>query len=261
MKASKRNPFDDHYNGEYRLAHELSPKEIKKVLDFGCGNGYFISKFRGKAKEIFACDTDVNRLEKARRDYPLIKFIQVTPGQKLPFSSSFFDLVFALSVLEHVKSPTFVLRELARVLKKGGQIIICVPHRGLMTLFDAGNLKFYFPTLHKLLYGLVFGKRKYQQEFIDKKKIGMFGDFTFYPGMWHRHFRQQELEVLLSDSGFYPKEVVGFSFFLPILYTFQNLFRFLFRNQSRILHKIIKWDSSLRLGRFSDGMVVLAEKR
>lgn len=261
MKGRKRNPFDDHHNGEHRLAYELSPKEVERILDFGCGDGYFISKFEEKAGGIYACDTDPSRLAEAQKDYPFIKFIQVFPGQKLPFSSSFFDLVFALSILEHVKSPAFVLRELARVLKKGGQIIICVPHRGLMTLFDAGNLKFYFPTLHRLLYGLVFGKKKYKQEFVDKKKIGMFGDFTFYKGMFHRHFRQKELEELLCDAGFYPKEIIKFSFSLPILYTFQNMFQFLFKRRSKILHKIIKWDNSLRLGSLAYNMITLAEKK
>lgn len=257
----EKNPFGGHDNGEYWLAYELSPKVIGGILDFGCGDGCFISQFRNKTKEIYGCDIDLGRLDRARKKYPSIKFVPVSPNIKLPFASNFFDLVFAISVLEHVESPAFVLGELARVLKKKGQIIIHVPHRGLLAPLDAGNLKFRFPGLHRFLYSFIFGKEKYRQEFLDKKKIKMFGDFPLYRGMWHRHFGQKELENWLLKSGLYPQKIIRFSFFLPLFNLGQNLFQFLFKRPSQFWHRLIRWDNHFRLGNLSYDMILLAEKK
>lgn len=73
-------------------------------------------------------------------------------GEELPFSDDSFDAVFSLSVLEHVKDPFRCAREIARVLKPGGDLYCVVPflqplhgyphhyynmtHEGLRTLFE-----------------------------------------------------------------------------------------------------------------------------
>lgn len=48
-------------------------------------------------------------------------------GEVLPFKDSSFDAVFSLAVLEHVKDPFQCAREIARVLKPGGDLLCCVP--------------------------------------------------------------------------------------------------------------------------------------
>jgi len=48
-------------------------------------------------------------------------------GEVLPFKDESFDAVLSLSVLEHVKDPFLCAKEIARVLKKGGSLICCVP--------------------------------------------------------------------------------------------------------------------------------------
>jgi SAM-dependent methyltransferase len=72
-------------------------------------------------------------------------------GEALPFIDESFDAVFSLSVLEHVKDPFQCAKEIARVLKPGGNLMCCVPflqplhgyphhyynmsHQGLRNLF------------------------------------------------------------------------------------------------------------------------------
>jgi SAM-dependent methyltransferase len=48
-------------------------------------------------------------------------------GEQLPFRDHSFDAVFSLSVLEHVKDPFACAREIARVLKPGGNLMCAVP--------------------------------------------------------------------------------------------------------------------------------------
>lgn len=48
-------------------------------------------------------------------------------GEHLPFESNTFDVVFSIAVLEHVRDPFRCAAEIARVLKKGGQLYCCIP--------------------------------------------------------------------------------------------------------------------------------------
>lgn len=48
-------------------------------------------------------------------------------GEQLPFRDDSFDAVFSLAVLEHVRNPFLCAREIARVLKPGGQLYCVVP--------------------------------------------------------------------------------------------------------------------------------------
>lgn len=73
-------------------------------------------------------------------------------GEVLPFKDATFDAVISIAVLEHVKDPFACAKEIARVLKPGGQLMCCVPflqplhgyphhyynmtHMGLQNLFS-----------------------------------------------------------------------------------------------------------------------------
>lgn len=74
-------------------------------------------------------------------------------GECLPFKDNSFDAVFSLNVLEHVRDPFECAKEIARVLKPGGELYCVVPflqplhgyphhyynmtHQGLRNLFDS----------------------------------------------------------------------------------------------------------------------------
>jgi SAM-dependent methyltransferase len=78
-------------------------------------------------------------------------------GEVLPFVDRAFDAVISVAVLEHVKDPFRCAKEIARVLKPGGELICCVPflqplhgyphhyynmtHQGLANLFEGFNIE------------------------------------------------------------------------------------------------------------------------
>lgn len=97
-----------------------------------------------------------------RTDYPNVVNFEICDypstdvrgvGECLPFRDGSFDAVFSFAVLEHVKDPWACAREIARVLKPGGELYCVVPflqplhgyphhyfnmsHQGLRTLFEA----------------------------------------------------------------------------------------------------------------------------
>ncbi|MCS7106392.1 MAG: class I SAM-dependent methyltransferase [Candidatus Aenigmarchaeota archaeon] len=84
----------------------------KRILNVGCGNEtygtHFVDLYPTR-KEVKKCNVD---------------------SEKLPFKNEFFDEVYSAFLLEHLKNPGFALKEMVRVLKKGGKLIIKTDNAG-----------------------------------------------------------------------------------------------------------------------------------
>jgi ubiquinone/menaquinone biosynthesis C-methylase UbiE len=81
------------------------------------------------ASKVVAVDVLHSSIAWAKRHWKRNKKIRfmVTDAHDLPFATGTFDAAFALEMLEHVFKPDQVLREIKRVLKKGGYAIFLVP--------------------------------------------------------------------------------------------------------------------------------------
>ena len=87
------------------------------VLDFGCNNGDFLKKI--DCKEKFA--VDINQLH-----FKNLKNKNIKCFDTLSKVNKKFDLIFALSVIDHVLNPSEVIYQLKKKIKKNGKIIIIV---------------------------------------------------------------------------------------------------------------------------------------
>jgi ubiquinone/menaquinone biosynthesis C-methylase UbiE len=99
-----------------------------KILDLGCGNGeYSFLMAKHKNNKIFALESN-ERLckEIVNKNIENIEVI-LADGHNLPFTDNTFDACFCNTVLEHVKDPEKVIREIKRVLKKEGTLVISIP--------------------------------------------------------------------------------------------------------------------------------------
>jgi 2-polyprenyl-3-methyl-5-hydroxy-6-metoxy-1,4-benzoquinol methylase len=118
-----------------RLMHLRAYDEAVKhaagrdVLDVGCNTGYGTIRFAPVARRVGGVDVSPLAIEAAREraidGRP--EFIQ-TSGFELPFPAATFDLVTSFQVLEHVPDATAFLRELARVLRPDGIMILATPN-------------------------------------------------------------------------------------------------------------------------------------
>lgn len=107
--------------------------EGKTVLDFGCGSGYGTHMLSKHCKDITGVDISPDAVRFAaanyRNDnltYRQIDDVQTTP---LPYPDSSFDVVISFQVMEHIAQDAKYLREISRVLKKDGIVIIATPDR------------------------------------------------------------------------------------------------------------------------------------
>lgn len=95
------------------------------VLDMGCGSGKFLSFMKGVGWKTYGTDISPQAVEVAKS-----RGHQVSCGdvRQAGFSDNFFDLITLNNVLEHVYDPIGTLQELHRILRPGGELIICVPN-------------------------------------------------------------------------------------------------------------------------------------
>lgn len=104
-----------------------------KVLEVGCGTGRIIISLM-KRNKISGYGVDFS--EKSIRLAKKLAYHSKTPLEiikadliNLPFPDNFFDVVFGDSVLEHILDYERVLKEITRVTKDNGKVIISVPNK------------------------------------------------------------------------------------------------------------------------------------
>lgn len=98
------------------------------VLDAGCGDGTLTLAFaRAGAAPVVGCDIDARMISRAiareARESQRVHYM-VADIARLPFADASFDLVTAIAVLAFVADAEGAVREMARVLKPGGSLIV-----------------------------------------------------------------------------------------------------------------------------------------
>ncbi|HEY6437429.1 MAG TPA: class I SAM-dependent methyltransferase [Ignavibacteriaceae bacterium] len=106
------------------------PKNVNSILDVGCGNGWVAKEFLPDGKQVYSLDISVTNPVKVKKLYPDEKHFGITADSfHLPFNDDSFDCVIASEIIEHVVDPAGFIKELFRVVKKGGSLIITTPYK------------------------------------------------------------------------------------------------------------------------------------
>jgi methionine biosynthesis protein MetW len=196
---------------------EWNPASV--MLDCGCNNGEStleVAKRIG-TKNIYGIDVLKENVIAARARG--IEVYQHDLNERLPFSDETFDVVHASRVIEHLSNTDLFIRELYRVLKFGGYVVMSTP-----------NLS----SIHHILY-LIFGKQPAQAAVSDEVVVG--GWKAAYPSRSNspshrRLFTFGALTGLCEYHGFRVEKSKGAGF-----YPFPSFI-------SRVLTMIVKHYSS-----------------
>jgi len=128
------NQFWSKERGEFNsyIRNLELPKFFKAgdlILDVGCGDGVVGSFLQKKAGvKVIGIDISEEAVKKAREKGIEAKIS--SSEEKFPFPDHTFDKVFWGDNIEHLFDPAFTLREIRRVLKQNGKLILSCPNMG-----------------------------------------------------------------------------------------------------------------------------------
>ena len=108
----------------------IEKEKSDKVLDIGCGDGIFSIEPAKIGYSVVGVDLNVKSVNYAKyfskRSEVKIDFL-VDDASHLPFANESFDIILCSEVLEHIKDDEGAIREIERVLKQNGLLILTVP--------------------------------------------------------------------------------------------------------------------------------------
>ncbi len=179
-----RNEADMAFKKRVRTVFEwIDPQDDDLIFDMGCGRGYYLNMFRYVSRcKLVGGELDEEIIGKARRNVGHLPDITLTQLNiyRLPFADNSFDAVVLSEVLEHIDDDQRGLRELFRVLKPGGVLVITVPH---------ANYPFWWDPINKTLETLT----------------GRHIQHGPLAGIWANHVRlytRQHLRAAAQSAGF-----------------------------------------------------------
>jgi SAM-dependent methyltransferase len=137
----------------------------KEVLDAGCGNGYGLRMLAaaGPAR-LVGVDLSAEAVTRAQQEAAGAAEVVEGDVHDLPFGDESFDVAVCFEVIEHVERQDEVLRELRRVLRPHGTLLISSPNRDVYTPGNPHHVHEFLPEeLEAALEASFRDVRLYQQ--------------------------------------------------------------------------------------------------
>ncbi len=118
----------------------LAPKAGEIILDLGCGAGARFKQFLQARSRFVGIDSSLPALRSAHKKFSDSALVFNESWESLPFVNSHFDAVLCTLAGEHLEHMHAVLRELHRILKPGGRLVLAL-HYPERAASDKGHAK------------------------------------------------------------------------------------------------------------------------
>jgi ubiquinone/menaquinone biosynthesis C-methylase UbiE len=176
-----------------------------RVLEIGCGAGHLTMELAERGFHVDAVDAspamvDATGGRAAERGLSERVAVGVADVHALPFGSSEFDMVVAVGVIPWLHSPDSAVREMARVLRPGGQLVLTADNRARLVSFTDPRAMLALSPLKRALVRL-------------RRRRGVATSRLDYPRTIDRLLLQSALRPLKRRTvGFGPLSFMGWMF-------------------------------------------------
>ena len=192
-----------------KRAEGLLDRDVRaglRILDIGCGSGVMAPYFAQKGAIYLGIDISEKMIAQAKKEIGQIVEWQdrvlFAQGdiKDLDFPNDHFDIVIVLDVLEYIEDRETAIREIVRVARNGGSVLIAVPNKACVNQMARRWLRPIVANSFNLLNRVV-GK-------------------PVQSGVYYHPFHPKELESLLEKYGckktgeaFYDLEILFYPFY------------------------------------------------
>jgi ubiquinone/menaquinone biosynthesis C-methylase UbiE len=141
--------FHHHSNPFVRFIERMRVKAIFKVIEIkredciieiGCGAGNVIEK--ASNCKLFGVDISSSVLRKARQRLNERVHLFQADAQNLPCKDQVFTHIICSEVLEHLLDPSAAIKEMARILKTQGFVVLSVPNESMINRIKTVLIRF-----------------------------------------------------------------------------------------------------------------------
>jgi SAM-dependent methyltransferase len=159
-----------YYEHFHRYAVGLPMIHDKDVLDIACGEGYGAAFLAMSARSVIGIDIDEMSIRHAAASYPAMNLsFRAGSASQIPLADAAIDVITCFETIEHLVEHEQMLREMVRVLRPNGRLLISSPNRlvysdarGYSNPFHVREL--YFHEFRDLLRGFfpevhIYGQR------------------------------------------------------------------------------------------------------
>ncbi|OPC81559.1 bifunctional demethylmenaquinone methyltransferase/2-methoxy-6-polyprenyl-1,4-benzoquinol methylase [Embleya scabrispora] len=128
------------------VARAVDARPGERVLDLAAGTGTSSLPFRDAGADVVPCDFSVGMLREGKRRHPELPF---TAGDatRLPFRDATFDAVTISFGLRNVNDTEGALREMLRVTRPGGRLVVCEFSRPTWAPFETVYVEYLMRAL------------------------------------------------------------------------------------------------------------------
>jgi len=106
----------------------LDPRKGEKILDVACGQGVFARKLAEVGAEVTGIDAAKDLINAAQKRSPNIQYLVADASSMKMFQNESFDAVSCIMAIMNMEPLGAVLKEMARVLKRGGRMLLVLNH-------------------------------------------------------------------------------------------------------------------------------------
>ena len=118
-----------------------------RLLDVGTGHGFFPALMHAREWEVMGLEASTRGARYGQKRWGLQILAQ--PWEKASFPEGEFDVVTAFYVIEHLPDPLAFLREVHRILRPGGMILLRYPHttpvKDILSIMRIKNHLYHLP--------------------------------------------------------------------------------------------------------------------